>query len=120
MAAQTSFINSLLNAAFKGGTYTGGTIKIGLFKTGLPSTTGVEVSSPGYARQTITFSAPASKTIASSANIVFSNLSTSDTIIAWGVFDGTTLIDEGTLSSPFQADTTSNELDISYTFTLSA
>ncbi len=56
MAAQTTFINNLLNAAFRGSTYTGGVIKMKLFKTGLPSTTGVELSAGGYVAQTLTFS----------------------------------------------------------------
>lgn len=120
MSAQATFINNLLNAAFNGSTYTGGTIKMGLFKTGLPSTTGVELSSSGYARETITFNSAASKAIASSADVTFDNLPTGIEIVAWGVYDGTTLIDEGTLTTPFTADTTNNELQLSYSFNLDA
>lgn len=120
MAAQSTFINNLLDAAFRGQTYTGGTITMGLFKTGLPSTTGVEISGGSYARQTLTFSAASGKAISTSATATFSDLPTgsSNTVVAWGVYDGATLIDEGTLSSPFTADVTNNSLDITYTFDL--
>lgn len=118
MAAQETFINSLLNAAFKGGTYTGGTIKMALFRTGLPSGSGVEASGGGYARQTLSFSSPSAKSIITSANATFSDLVTSQTLVAFGIYDGTTLIDEGTLASPFTPDITNNELQISYRFNM--
>lgn len=120
MSAQTTFIDNLLNAAFDGGTYTGGTIKMKLFQTGTPSGSGVEISGGGYAAQTLAFSAASSKTISTSANAVFTNLPTSQTVVAYGVYDGSTLIDEGLLDTPFTPDTTSNELDISYSFSLNA
>lgn len=120
MAAQPAFIHSLLTAAFAGGTYTGGTITIGLFKTGLPSTTGVEITSATYARQTLTFSPPASKQITTSANAKFTNLPTgsANTVVAYGIYSGTTLIDEKALTTPFTGDATNNELEIQYTFSL--
>jgi len=116
MSAQTTFINNLLDAAFNGGTYTGGTIKMGLFTGNLPSSGGTEVSGGSYVRQTLSFSAATSKKVATSANAVFSDLPTSATIAAYGVYDGTTLIDEKLLDAPFTPGTTSNELDISYYF----
>lgn len=119
MAAQAAFINNLLEAAFGGDTYTGGTIKMGLFKTGLPSTTGVEVSSGSYARQTLSFAAAASKSIAA-AQVTFTDISTSDTVVAYGIYDGTTLIDEKLLDTPYTPDTTSNELKVTYSFNLAA
>lgn len=118
MAVQTSFKNDLLEAAFKGETYTGGTIQIGLFKTGLPSTTGVEVSGGSYARQTGTFGVATDGSISLSSNITFTDLPTTGTIVAFGVYDDGVLIDEDTLSTPFTPDVTNNELEINYTFTL--
>lgn len=112
MAAQTSFINSMLDTAFTG------TITMKLFRTGLPSTTGVEVSGGGYAVQTLTMSAAANKVKASSANATFTNLPTSQTIVAWGVYKNGTLIDENTLSSPYTADITNNTLSLGYSFSL--
>lgn len=120
MSAQTTFINNLLNAAFHGATYTGGTIQMGLFRTSLPSGGGAEVSGGSYARQTLTFNAAASKSIAISANASYTNLPSGQTIVAYGIYDGTTLIDEGMLASPFTADTTNNQLQMSYTFNLNA
>lgn len=119
MAAQNTFINNLLDAAFRGLTYTGGTITMALFKTGLPSTTGVEVSGGGYARQTLAFTAASAKEIATSADAVFTDLPTEE-IVAYGIYDGTTLIDEGLLSPSFTADVTNNSLEISYSFNLAA
>ena len=118
MAIQTTFKNDLLDAAFRGQTYTGGTIQIGLFKTGLPSTTGVEVSGGSYARQTATFSVASGGSITLSSNVTFTNLPTSGTIVAFGVYDDGVLIDEDTLSTPFTPDVTNNELEINYTFAL--
>lgn len=115
MATTNAFINSLLEAAFGGGTYTGGTITMKLFKTGLPSTTGVEVTGGGYSAQTLSFGAAASKRITTSADATFTNLPT-DTIVAYGIYNDGTLIDERTLTTPFTADVTNNTLDISYYF----
>lgn len=121
MATQETFINAVLEAIMSGDTYTGGTIQMGLFKTGLPSTTGVEVSGGSYARQTLTFGAADNKQIATSTNIVFSDLPTgaANTIVAYGIYDDGTLIDEGTLTSPFTPDVTNNQIDMGYTFDLS-
>lgn len=121
MSAQTAFINSILEAAFGGDTYTGGTITMKLFTTGLPSTTGVEVSGGSYAPQTLAFGAAADKAIGTSANAAFDDLptGTSNTIVAYGIYDGTTLIDEAALSSPFTPDITNNKLEISYSFDMS-
>lgn len=120
MTAQTSFINSLLQAAFGGGTYTGGTIQMGLFHTGLPSGSGVEVSGGSYARQTLAFGAAAGKEIATNTDATFTDMPTSQTVVAWGIYDGATLIDEGSLTTPFQADITNNELQVSYRFPIEA
>lgn len=121
MSATSTFIHDILEAAFKGETYTGGVITMGLFKTGLPSTTGVEISGGSYSRKTLTFAAASSKKIALSSSAVFNDLPTgsSNTIVAWGVYDDGVLIDDGTLSSPFTADVTNNTLTINYTFDLS-
>lgn len=114
MAASTTFINDMLNTAFTG------TITIGLFSTGLPSTTGVEASGGGYARQTITVGTAASKVISSAGDVTFSNLLTSQTYVAYGVYKAGVLIDENTLSSQFTADVSNNELKIVYSFRLNA
>lgn len=116
MSATTSFINSMLTSGFTG------TITMELYKTGLPSLTGVQISGGGYAPQTLTMGTASAKTIAATSNAVFSNLPTgsANTVVAWGVKKGGTLIDEGTLSSPFTADITNNELEISYSFEITA
>lgn len=113
MAATTGFINALLNAAFRGTTYTGGTITIGLFRAG-----GVEVSGGGYSRQTITFSAASNKAVSSSSDVTFTNLPTGQTIVAYKVYDDSTVIDEANLATSFTADLTNNELTLSYKFEL--
>lgn len=120
MAAQNNFINQLLEAAFRGETYTGGTIRMGLFRNGTPTSGGVEISGGGYSRQVLTFGAASNKEISTSAKATFTNMPTSQTVIAYGIYDDTTLIDENTLPSPFQADVTNNELEISYKFNLGA
>ena len=119
MAAITTFINALLNAGFGGGTYTGATIRIALFSTGLPSGSGVEVTGGSYARQVLSFSAAATKRISTSANATFTNLPTSQNIVAYGIYNNTTLIDEKLLDTPFQADVNTNTLTVSYYFDLS-
>ena len=113
MSAQTNVLNTMLDGAFTG------TIQIGLFKTGLPSATGVEVSGGSYARQTLSLSAAASKKKQTSTDAVFSDMPLYQTVLAWGIYQGATLIDEGLLSSPFTADVANNELNISYNFDLS-
>ena len=120
MSAQTSFINSLLDAAFRGQTYTGGVMQMGLFRTSLPSAGGTEVSGGSYARQTLTFSAASSKSISLTTDVSFTDLPSGQTIVAWGVYDDGVLIDEGTLGTSFTADTTNNELEMSYSFSLNA
>lgn len=120
MPATTTFINDLLEAAFKGETYTGGTITMGLFRTGLPSTTGVEVSGGSYARQTLTFSAASAKAIATSSNVTFTGLPTGQTIVAYGIYDDATLIDEKLLTDSFTADVVNNTLAVSYLFEIDA
>lgn len=119
MAAITTFINSLLNAAFDGGTYTGGVITMKLFTVGLPSATGVEVVGGGYAAQTLNFASASAKTI-SASTVTFTDLPTS-TIVAYGVYSGATLIDEALLTpSSFTPDVTNNSLEINYSFNLNA
>lgn len=120
MSASTTFINNLLNAAFRGTGYTSGTIKMKLFTGNTPSNGGTEVTGGSYAAQTLSFSAAASKSISTSANAVFTNLPTSSTIVAYGIYDGTTLLDDGTLTAPFTPSVTNNELDVAYSFNLSA
>lgn len=119
MAATVTFINELLEAAFNGGTYTGGTMTMKLFKTGLPSSTGVEVTGGGYSAQTIDFNAATAKTISAGTAVTFTDLPT-DTIVAYGVYDDGVLRDEGLLATPFKADVTNNTLEINYTFELNA
>jgi len=120
MAAATTFINNLLNAAFRGATYTGGTITLKLFTGSLPSTGGTEVTGGGYAAQTLTFSAPSAKKVQTSSSAVFSNLPTSQVIVAYGVYSAGVLIDDKALDSSFQADVNTNSLTISYSFELGA
>lgn len=113
MAATISFINKLLNAAYRGQTYTGGTITIGLFRTGLPSTSGVEVSGGQYARQELAFSAASNGKVQSNS-ATFTDLPTGQQILAYGVFDGGDLLDEAMLSSPYTPDLSSNELTVTF------
>lgn len=120
MAAQTTFINSLLEAAFRGDTYTGGTITMKLFKTALPSAGGTELSGGSYAAQTLTFSAAASKAVTLSSAAVFSDLSSSETVYSYGIYDGATLIDEKAFSSTFTPTVDNNELQVTYTFSLAS
>src|SRR6476620_1462878 len=116
MATQTTFINNLLNAAFRGATYTGGTITMKLFTGSLPSTGGTEVTGGSYAAQTLAFSAASAKSISASPSPIFTGLPTGSTIVAYGIYSAGTLIHEETLSSPFTADVTNNSLTINYTF----
>ena len=120
MAAQTTFINNLLNAAFRGATYTGGTITMKLFTTNIPSAGGVEVTGGGYAAQTLTFAAPSAKKVQTSTSAVYTNLPTSQIIVAYGVYSAGVLIDEKALDTPFQADVNTNSLTVSYSFELGA
>jgi hypothetical protein len=115
MAASTTFINNLLEAAFKGETYTGGTIRMGLFLEG-----GAEVSGGSYERQELTFDAAADKKILTSADAAFTGLPTGQTITAYRVFDGETQIDQGLLAAPFTATIDNNQIEFSYSFTLEA
>lgn len=118
MAFTDTFKNELLNAAFRGQTYTGGTIQVALFKTGLPSGGGTEATGSGYSRQTMTFSPASGGSISLTANVVFTDLNTSETYVAYGIYDGTDLIDEAALTSPFTPDLSNNELEVSYTASL--
>lgn len=120
MSAQSNFINQLLEAAFRGGTYTGGTIRMALFKNGMPTTGGVEVSGGGYSRQELTFGAASNKEIELSTKAKFTDLPTSATIIAYGIYNNTTLIYEDVLATPFTPDVTNNELEIGFKFHLGA
>lgn len=119
MSATTTFINSILEAAFKGQTYTGGVIKMKLFTGALPSAGGVEVTGGGYAPQTLAFAAAASKVIAASPSPTFTDLPTV-TIVAIGIYSGTTLIDEFLLNPAFTPSVTNNALTHSYSFNLNA
>jgi len=118
MTATASFINGLLNSAFRGVTYTGGTITMRLFTGNIPSAGGVQVTGGSYAPQTMSFSPAASKKVQTSANVTFTNLPTSQVIVAYGVYDGASLIDEKSLDSPFIADVNVNTLQVSYSFEL--
>lgn len=122
MSAYSSFVNNLLDAAFRGQTYTGSTIRIGLYKTNLPSAGGTEITGGSYARQTVTFSPAAAKAIELTANASFTDLpiGPSNTVVAIGVFNNTTLIDEQVLSTPFTPDASNNELELGYRFELNA
>ncbi|MEM4218072.1 MAG: hypothetical protein QXZ09_08620 [Candidatus Methanomethylicaceae archaeon] len=69
-----AFENSVINVYFRGGTYTGGTVYVGLYTTAPTDTTeGTEVSGGGYARQAVTFAAPSGNPAQTSntADIVF-------------------------------------------------
>ena len=112
MAASAAFINNMLDDAFTG------TFTMALFKTGLPSTTGVEITGGGYTRETVSFSAATGKEKATSADITFANLPTGNTIVAWGIYEGATLVDEKLLDVAFTPDVTNNELNVSYKFSL--
>jgi len=116
MTATASFINSLLNAGFDGATYTGGVITMKLFTGNVPSAGGVEVTGGGYAAQTLSFGAASAKKISTDTTVVFSNLPTTATIVAYGIYSGATLIDEKNLDLPFQADVNVNSLTVSYSF----
>jgi len=118
MAATTTFINSLLEAGFKGTTYTGGVIKVKLFTVNLPSSGGVEVTGGSYVAQTLTFASASAKRIVS-AQVTFSNLPTTE-IKAYGIYSGVTLIDEKLIVPSFTADLSTNELKVTYDFSLNA
>lgn len=120
MAAQNNFINQLLEAAFRQGTYTGGVIRMGLFRGGMPTGGGTEVSGGSYTRQELTFSPATNKVVETSAKAKFSDIPTNITINGYGIYNGTTLIDEGLLATPFTPDITNNELEINYKFELGA
>lgn len=111
MAAQTTFINNMLDAAFTG------TFTMKLFKTALPSGGGTELSGGSYAAQSMTINAAASKSVTADT-VTFSNISPSETVVAYGVYESGVLVDEKLLSAPYTADTTTNELKINYTFTV--
>lgn len=113
MAATNTFINTMLDTAFTG------TVTMKLFKTGLPSTTGVEISGGSYAAQTLSFSAASAK-VKTASTVTFTNLPTgpTNTVVAWGVYIGGVLVDEGTFTSPFTADLTNNTLTTGYSFSL--
>jgi hypothetical protein len=113
MPATTSFINTMLDTAF-----TGGTLTMKLFTVGLPSTTGVEVSGGSYAAQTFTMTSAAAKKKSASATIVFTNLPTGTPIVAYGVYKAGTLVQDALLSPAFTPDITNNELQITYSFEL--
>jgi hypothetical protein len=108
--AVTSFVNSMLDSAFSGGTLT-----LHLYRTGTPSTTGVEVSGGTYAAQTVTMSSAASKIKSLTSNASFTGLP-SQTVVAWGLKKAGTLIDEGTFATSFTPDVTNNTLTVSYSF----
>ena len=116
MAATTTFVNALLNAAFAGGTYTGGVITMKLFTGNLPSAGGTEVTGGGYAAQTLSFGAASNKKIQTNTTLTFTNMPTSQTVAAYGIYSGVTLIDEKTLDVPFTADVNVNTLTVSYSF----
>jgi len=118
MSATTPFINSLLEAGFKGTTYTGGVIKLKLFTGNLPSSAGVEVTGGGYVAQTLTFASASVKKI-TSAQVTFTNLPTT-TIVAYGVYSGATLITEKLITPSFTADLSTNELKVTFDFSLNA
>ena len=113
MAAVASFINSMLDTAFTG------TFTMKLFKTSLPSTGGVEVSGGGYSAQTLTYGSASGKIKQTSSAAVFTNMPTGQTVVAYGVYNGATLVDENTFSTPFTADVSSNTLSVNHKFDLS-
>lgn len=116
MTATATFINSLLNAAFDGGTYTGGVITCKLFTGNLPSAGGTEVTGGGYTAQTLSFGTASAKKIQTDTTINFTNMPTTATVVAYGIYSGATLIDEKNLDTPFQADVNVNTLTVSYSF----
>ena len=120
MAASNSFVNQLLDAAFRSQTYTGGVITMGLFSGGLPSGGGTEITGGGYARQTVSFATAVNKSIQTSTDIVFSDMPTGKTVVAYGVYSDNILIDEQLLPQTFTADITNNELRQSYKFEIGA
>lgn len=112
MPAITSFINETLDTMFTG------TFTLHLYSVGTPSTTGVEISGGGYTSQTLAFAAAANKIKATSANVVFTDLPTSTTIVAYGIKKSGVLKDEGTIAS-FTPDVTNNTLEITYQMDMS-
>lgn len=111
MSAYTTFINSMLDAAFTG------TKVLHLYTVGVPSGTGVEVTGGGYSAQTVTMGTSASKVKSLTSGAVFTNLPTGVTIVAYGLTIGGTLVDEGTIT-PYTADATNNTLTVNYSFSL--
>ena len=112
MASTTAFVNSMLDTAFTG------TITMKLFTGGLPTASGVEVSGGSYTAQTLTLGAAASKTKATTSNVIFSDLPTGTPIVAYGIYKGGTLVHEELLAPAFTPDVTNNELEISFSYSL--
>lgn len=103
--AETAFINGMLDSAFTG------TLTMRLYQSG-----GTEISGGGYSHQTVTLGTAASKKKSTNSNVIFTNLPTGVTIVAWKVLKDGTVIDSGNLTTPFTADLTSNQLSLSYVF----
>lgn len=91
-----SFENAVLDNLFSGAALPTGTYSVGLFTTApADSTSGTEVSGTSYARQaTGSWSSASGGAISNSADITFPTAGTGGwgTIVAIGVFKGTTLI----------------------------
>lgn len=99
--------NLMINTILRKQSYTGGNIYVGLF-TSDPSLGGTEVTSVSYARQVVTFDAPANQQTSNSADILFP-ISTE----VWGTISYIALFDAVTggnmlYSSPLEFSKTMN------------
>lgn len=115
MAAQSTYLREKLLEHLGGSGYTApATVYMGLFTTPVSSTGGgTEVSGGGYARKSMTFSAAASGSIATSAAVSWSPLHTGSTLtlFGWGIFDASTagnLLFFGQFASPFTVPANKN------------
>lgn len=90
----TNFLsNSLANAAFRNTSYTSpATVYVSLYSTEpTTSTSGTEITGNGYARQSVTYSAPVEGLIESTGNVVFTCTGNDwPTVVAVGMTDADT------------------------------
>lgn len=108
MPAQSDYLrNKLLNHLDGVGYTAAATVYLGVFTTPVNADgSGTEVSGGSYARQSVSFAAAASGSIASSGTVSFAPLHTgsAQTLFGWGIFDASTagnLLYYGQFSSPF-------------------
>lgn len=104
MSASNYLENKLLEHIFKNTSYTSpATVYLALYTSDpTDADSGTEVTGGSYARQTATFAAASSGTIATNANITFTSMP-SCTVTYWGIRDASTggnLLASGAFNTP--------------------